>query len=1327
MRIVRLSLLWLLPLSIILLAKTVSAQTATSRITGTVLDPTGAVIQGAVVTAKNEATGVEYKTTTTSAGTYALESLPVGSYTITVEYPGFRTYVGTRNVLTIGAPLVVNVTLEVGQPTEVVEVTGAYERIETSHAMLGGVVTQRAIVELPLNGRNPLSLIILEPGLVQRTTGAAGSGTHVFGSRDRAHNVTIDGIDANESSVPNPQNNVYRLNPDNVQEYRVVTHNATPEFGRNSGANVNIVTRSGTNEFHGDFFWFHRNTVLNANEWFNNASGLERPTLLLHQFGASGGGPIVKNKTFFFVSWQGNRIRQTMPIAQSFGVPLVYTDTLKKQGIFRYFVPDPANPLILDGVLITRNSPRLVDPITGALRPGVRMCATPTELGCIRTYNIFASDPAGIGPDPLMREMLAKFPSPNTFNVGDGLNTAGFIWNPPSRFKGPHNLFRIDHKFDENNSMFGRLLLSDWDTREGDFLNARPSIFPGFAPLGEVSRESQGLALNYRRVISSRMVNEFTTGFSRFMFTFLLREANTKFGVEPPPYGQECFGDDSLSLVDTPFCNTPFTRRAVSTIQFIDNLSYVRGAHSIRTGINFRLYRHNDNRGVPGGFNMWPTIIFSQSVRPPTSNTAPGVAAGFPGAPGINPSDNVNLQQAIVELMGIPARVQQAFVADFKRDQYLFAPFVMGTRVKQYNFYAQDEWRLRRNFTLTYGFRWEINLPPKDCCDRVFVPDRPLDGSQGPVTYVPSDKWFRRTNWTTIAPRVSFAWDPRSSGKMAIRMGYGIAFDTISTFQVTAISGMIPGSVLRCIVNVQDPPTGPCRDIPNDVRLSQLMAQVKPLDLGPVTRKPSELLQLPERPLGLAPQVGAFDPNLKVPTVHEWSLTIQRELPHAFVGQVGYIGKRGMRLYRAYDLNQFRYPPEFLQEFLNAQKNIMICKLNPDACLAAQAAAGIPAASRTVDNFAYFGLPGQVPLPLLSRLLNAPSPTSARYRGAFATDVLNGGVGDLAVRIDQLSGTDWIVNRGFPANYFRPNAQFGQIFYFDSGGSSSYHGMIVQLQRRYEKGLTFGLSYTLSKSIDDMSVDPVAATSGGGLSTTNSRTPTDVRNFKLDRARSDFDNRHVLVVNWLYDMPFGRGQRWGSTWPGLLQHLLGGWTVTGIYIYQSGEPYTLNSGVRTVHQTKQSRAEVRGPMPKSKLQFVPGIQGPVVFHVSDRIVDPASPFFNCRQVIGTESYFCIPAPGQHGMGRNAVQGPGFWNLDMGLIKKFQLTERVRLDFRTEFFNVFNHPNFENPRNASVGSPTITSSLFGQTCCVTAAVPSSATIIATGEPNRVIQFALKLSF
>ena len=260
-----------------------------------------------------------------------------------------------------------------------------------------------------------------------------------------------------------------------------------------------------------------------------------------------------------------------------------------------------------------------------------------------------------------------------------------------------------------------------------------------------------------------------------------------------------------------------------------------------------------------------------------------------------------------------------------------------------------------------------------------------------------------------------------------------------------------------------------------------------------------------------------------------------------------------------------------------------------------------------------------------------------------------------------------------------------------------------------------------------MSVDPVAATSGGGLSTTNSRTPTDVHNFSLDRARSDFDDRHVLVVNALYDLPFGRGQKWGSGWSGFLNHILGGWTTSGIYTFQSGEPYTINSGVRTTHNTKQARADLRGPMPQSTLQYVGGIQGPVVFNADSLIEDSTDPNNNCRQIIGTESYFCIPGPGESGMGRNTVQGPGFWNFDMGIIKKFSITERVKLDFRTEFFNVFNHPNFENPRNATVGSPTVTSSVFGQTCCVTAAVPSSSTIIATGEPNRVIQFALKVSF
>jgi hypothetical protein len=294
--------------------------------------------------------------------------------------------------------------------------------------------------------------------------------------------------------------------------------------------------------------------------------------------------------------------------------------------------------------------------------------------------------------------------------------------------------------------------------------------------------------------------------------------------------------------------------------------------------------------------------------------------------------------------------------------------------------------------------------------------------------------------------------------------------------------------------------------------------------------------------------------------------------------------------------------------------------------------------------------------------------------------------------------------------------------------------MIVQLNRRFRGGLTFNLAYTLSKSIDDMSVDPVAATSGGALGN-NSRTPTDARNFAIDRTVSDFDNRHVVAANALWEIPFGKGRQWANSLPGWADHVIGGWTLTGIYTGYSGEPFTLGSGSSTVHAAsgKQSTIDVRGPFIQPSLFELAGVDGPVVYNVGARITTPTDPNYNCRNVLqpdgtATSTFFCIPAPGQQGnSGRNSVYGPGFWNVDMGILKDFRITERIKFQFRAEMFNAFNHANFDNPRNASDGSPTITSSLFGQTCCVASAVPSSTTVIANGEPNRVIQFAFKIAF
>src|SRR5215831_14880604 len=567
-------------LSVLLVSCLVSfAQTGTSSITGTIRDSNGAAVPGATVTAKNDATGVVSTQTTTDSGLYSFSSLPVGNYTITVEKQGFKTLQKTNNTLQVGEPLTVDGALEIGQVSETVTVSGGPEQLQSSNATIGNVVEQKAIEALPLNGRNPLTLITLEPGVVQRSFGGIGSGIHVNGSRDRAYNVTIDGIEANESTVPNPVSNLYRINPDNIQEYKVTTNNATAEEGRNSGASISIATRGGTNGYHGTIWEFARNTALNANDFFVNAKGSTKPEVKLHQYGLEGGGPIIKNKTFFFGSWQGQNVKFTQPIDQTFGFPFIYTPSMLA-GKYRY---------LKGGV----NTPSLVDPKTGALAPGVRECASATDNNCIATYDIFANDPRHIGIDPTIAKLFNSYPQPNDYAVGDGLNTATYAWNPPTQNEGPNWAIRIDHTINERNTVFGRFLYADQNTKQGDPLNARPQVFPGFPPLGEVFRASKNLSLGWRSQLTSNINNEFIVGFARFFFLFTQGEANPDF-PNIFPSTSATGNNGNFNNVNTPFINTPRTARGVTTPQFMDNLSLLKGAHQFGAGVNIRFYEHND-------------------------------------------------------------------------------------------------------------------------------------------------------------------------------------------------------------------------------------------------------------------------------------------------------------------------------------------------------------------------------------------------------------------------------------------------------------------------------------------------------------------------------------------------------------------------------------------------------------------------------------------------------------------------------------------------------------------------------------------------------------
>ncbi len=1239
------------------------AQTGSSSMSGTVTDASGAVVPGAAVTATNQATGVSYRQTTTEAGLYAFPSLPVGTYTITVEMRGFKTARNTNYTLQVGTPLAVDVTLEVGESAETVSVEGTYEQLQTANATLGNVVERKAIVELPLSGRNPLNLLVLEPGVVQRTQGGAGSGVHVNGSRDRAFNTTIDGIEANESSAPNPLNNVFRLTPDNVQEYKVTTSNPTPEEGRNSGASVSVATRSGTNRFHGSVYEFFRNTALNANDFFANALDTPKPDMKLNQYGAEVGGPLVKNRTFFFASWQGQTINFAQPIDQVFGAPNLYTPEALS-GKYRFFRADPSTPFVLDGVRITRNVPQLVDPKTGALRAGVRNCVTNTDMNCVGTYDMFADDPRRIGGDPAILKLLNTFPKPNSYVDGDGLNVATYAWNPPTRVRGPHILVRLDHNFNENNTFFARYLFGDQNTRDGDPNNSRPQVYPGFAPLGEVFRRSQNLAVSFRRVISPRVVNELTLGFSRFFFLFTQGEANPAFPNIPP---------FDFANISEPFLNRPRTNRAVTTPQILNNLSVVRGSHVIKVGFNFRFYQHNDQRGQPGGVNITPVLSFGRTIRPPTGFNTPALASATRA--GIAAEDNNRLLQSINELLGIPARLTQVFMGDLRNDQFL--PFrtgdsvtlwAQGQRLKQYNFFAQDEWRVRRNVTVNYGARWEANPAPAEAGGRVYVPGGPIVGDQSLVSFVPAKRWFARNNIGAVAPRLSMTWSPGQSGRTVVRSGYGIAFDTISSFQVTAVAGRVPGLTTSCQANPGGSTTAGCSPAP-DVRINEGF----PLELAPPTTKPSSFLTPPVQLLGTAPALTVFDQQLKIPTVHQWNLNIQRELGAGFVAQVGYIGRRGTRLFRAYDVNQINADP-ILADFLTMQNNVQRgCRPDGSACPA--------------------GVVGRAVSLVTSGVLTSTFVNSA----TSMTELQQNAAGTMAGRIEQTT----------LAARLRPNQQFGTITYIDAGGDSYYHSMQATLRKRFDQGLHVAASYTLGKSIDNQSVDPVGTTIGGGLSTTNSRTPADIRNWRNERAVSDFDRRHVFNAVWLYEMPFGSGKRLAGNAGGAWEHVVGGWSLNGIFSANTGEPFTVQSGIRTSNFSHISRADLVGEKPKAKLQEVPGIVGPVFFP--------------------NASAFRIPSPGDVGLGRNSFRGSGYWNLDLALQKVFKLGETKRLQFRIETFNTLNRASFETPTASSSGSNQITSTRFGETCCEAVAPQSTQNIIQTGESARVVQLALKLQF
>ncbi len=1213
----RLALVLILFALLFSLDRSVSAQGTTSRVTGTVTDSSGAAVTGAGVTLTNEGSGATLTTTTSDSGVYVFDLLFPGTYTVSIEKTGFKKYVAKSNQALVNIPTTVNVVLTVGGIEEVVTVEGAAEQVQTgTSGNVGTSIEQRTLESLPiigLRGRNPLDLLNFQPGVVSGAN--TGGGVHVNGSRDRAFNFTLDGIDINESTAGGSNFTPLRPNPDSIQEFQLVTSNSTAELGRSSGAQVTLVTRSGTNNYHGNVFEYYQTPDFNANEFENNLQGIGRAQFVQHIYGGSFGGPIVnpgfgegteffkplRDRAFFFVNLQRLSAIETR---RSGGT--VYTQSAR-DGIFRYVVGQRNAPAGTSTASVNADgSPRYPN------------CSATVTTLCIATYNANTNSP--ITFDPAVTSVFRSYPLPNDFASGDGLNTAGFIFNAPQTEKQWDFVSRFDFKVTDTSQIYVRYAQGEQNTFN-DSVNGGLPVFPGFPGLVDTLRTPKNLAINYRWSPTSRFTNEFIFGYSTFGFSFATPEPRADV-----PY--------VLNTISDAFTNFNYNARKARTFQFVDNLTFDFSPHTIKAGTNIRLGRQFDDRSSAGG-SIEPSIGFGTGSSDFSNFGLPAA-----GNTGINSSDRSTLQGLINNLIGRIGSFAQGFVVD-PSSPGSFAP--AGTRwnwrayYPEYDFYVQDTWRFRSNLVLDLGVRYEIKLSPRSKDLPILRPNAPFTIGAAPSNTL---RWEEgqlfKNDFNNFSPSIGMAWDPFKNGKTSVRLNYRLSYDRFpSQVFANSVYQSAPGNTFAASA------TG--------IGQQNLLIRNGLPSLVP-SQTPDQLRQ--PGPFSTS-GVTLVDPETQYPESHQWFAGVQREIGFKNVLEVNYIGRRGVHLFGGYDSNQVnifardaRCPRNFLETF-NAIRGG-----STNECL---------------TNLLFTGS-------------TTNSAGTATFRGitavanTLALTNTGGSVATAALTVSQRtsSGSQLIASTIGNPFFFQRYPQFsGNVNVLDSNDYSFYNGLEVIMKRRLTSGIGYQVGYTYSTSKDTRSFDPTFTTVSRNNNQSASSTPFDLNNRRLNYANSDFDRRHVLQATYVFELPFGRGKKFGSDVPKALDLVIGGWQLAGTYLWASGRPFTVYSGLNTFGNVNQSFANCNS-CPRDLGGLVE--RNGTWYWFSEE----------------AEAKFSQPAPGELGnTGRNYFIAPRTFQTNASLSKKFKFTERLNFDLRFDALNLTN--------NASFGLPTATfnSSVFGR--------------------------------
>jgi hypothetical protein len=1240
-------------------------------ITGTVTDATGAVVPNAQVTLLNTDQGITLQTKSDSTGGYTFSPVRTGHYTVSVTAQGFAKTTQKNLTVSVAQVLQVNVQLKLGAASETVEVNTAPPLLQTEEASVGQVIGSQEVNSLPLNGRNFTFLAQLGAGMQTPqadTRGNAASGAFsANGLRPAQNNYLLDGIDNNSNAVDflNGTNFVILPPVDAIQEFKVQTADFSAELGRSAGAVLNATIKSGTNSIHGAAWEFFRNDKLDAADWFeNNTANPVKGELRLNQFGAMIGGPIIKNKLFFFGDYEGKRRVQGTSSTSSVPTALErssnyldLSDILTQQsGAAR---TDILGRSIPRGTILDPGTTRLVragdvDPVSGLTNSGSSDGYVRDPFGtCAPSTTNFTAGSCGLNQlpsarvDPNAVKLLNLYPAPNS-----GLGT---YQNSPALYEHSDTLdTREDFNPSDKNQIFARYSYAD----DPQFI---PGPFAGVADGGAFQQgvqtaKSAQMVAAYTHVFNPSTINQARAGFAHLHTTRFGPVGGqmgipAQYGIQSIPQVAENGGLPNFyigNLTNLGSNNFLPSDEVSATIQVTDDFTRIYGKHSFKMGVEYQHVKFSTlqpawSRGAfqyNGGFTDIPntgstTGGMAQMLLPPTA--APATIAGNPNPDGFSYS-------------GGSDGVYASNINKTYDEKMYFAT------------YFQDDWKMTNKLTLNLGLRWDyfgpineqnggqanfvpIALPERGIGAPTFIvpatgkDNRQLStdgtcagvGCRGFVDLLAKDgisllqtnkygQGLLQTQKTDIAPRIGLAYEV--SPKLVARGGFGLFFNSFEN------QGYGPniGENYPFVYNLSYFPTSNPAD-------PSIASQVAPTSYnspfsgcgtagpGGTASLESGFSCIPLTPtavnaLGLGLQGLQFD--YQTPHTISANATLQYSLTHTLSGTASYVYTHGADL--------------------------------------------------------------------------------------------QGGVG--------YQNVSQFLPAGISTKPYIPFSDFGGGSYQATYGVSSYHGLQTKLEQQYANGLTFLLTWTWSKTLSNAG----DLLNGGSTGSLRAYAVPGLGP-KFDIAMADFDIRNVIHFSGGYELPFGKGKQFMSQ-GGIVNAVLGGWSTNWIVTLQGGQPINFGCHSGTTSGLGCNDIRVGDPKTGVKIATKGGYHGPFWIGNQAAISQPCQLDSNLQPISGSVLN-CVPLTGAAALGGKAgqISGPGFHRFDFSTFKAIQLNERFSMQFRAEFFNILNHPNFNAPNfggNGVVsvgGSGDYTNPAFGAI---------GSTRDAPFDP-RQIQFALKLYY